>query len=169
MHGTRRSSCRVPGWLAGTGRQVPGGRSGWSPCLPTRALGRARHLPAAHLPWWWWWVHRTVAECVLPLSCPVPGGRADTVAVCGGAVVSSPCACWARSVGRRGVWWWCCRRWRRYDSPILSPDRTTAVLRSPPCAMSQGGADVDAIVGNRYQAKTGGVNPVPWICPSEAK
>ncbi len=128
LPGTRRAGgCRVAGagWLA------------WLvavPCLPAclPACLPCRHLPAAHLPWWWWWVHRTVAECVLPLSCPVPGGRADTVAVCGGAVVSSPCACWARSVGRRGVWWWCCRRWRRCDSPKLSPDRTTAVLRSPP-------------------------------------
>ncbi len=95
------------------GGRVPGGRwvvgLVWSPRLALPPPACLPAVPAARLPCTAVVVgapHEcAVAECVLPLSCPVPGGRADTVRWCGGAVVSSPCACWARSVGRRGVWW----------------------------------------------------------------
>ena len=33
----------------------------------------------------------------------MPGGRADTVGVCGGVLLSVPCGCWGVAVAR----WWC--------------------------------------------------------------
>jgi len=131
--------------------RVPGGWPGWSPCL-------ACHLPVPRAATCRPTARGDSTGCARWLSGPVPGGCGDTVGVC--AVV---CCC--RPPAGAGVWQWpggghCpswavatgggvrCRRWRRCSSP--SPmDGPWAALRSPPCRHELGGADVDAIVGNR--------------------
>jgi len=87
---------------------LPGGRPGWSPCLPSRALGRARRPTAVHC--------RgggcTARACAVVRWCR-PLARAGPAALGGGPVVVR-------------CWWWA---QGSSPSPMGEP---WAALRSPP-------------------------------------
>ncbi len=176
MHRTRWSSCRVPGGWAGAGRQGAGWLGswlGWSPCLPTRALGLA--LPArlpCRLPAYRQHGVRTVAEW----SCAGWLRRHPWV-LCGGVLLSVPagagvwqwpggghCPSWAVATGG-GVR---CRRWRRYGIRSCPRIGLRPSFAPRPVAMSQAGRTLTPSSATD-QANTGGVRPVPVIAPRLAR